>query len=109
MAGLCLSPFLQSLHLSSPQSNDVSYSFVKIGASWSTAAFKIKAGMESGPGALKGFSPLRSLCTAFQFTSVIGMSGHLIISWARSVRSVIARQFVKLCVPGQFAKNAHNS
>ena len=36
----------------------------------SAAPLRIKAGMESG------FSPLRSLCTSFQLTSVVGIAGH---------------------------------
>ena len=46
-----------------------------MGASWSAAAFRINAGMESGPVALNDFNPLRSLCTPFQFTSMFGISG----------------------------------
>ena len=46
-----------------------------MGASWSAAAFRINAGMESGPVALNDFNPLRSLWTPFQFTLMFGISG----------------------------------
>ena len=46
-----------------------------MGASWSAAAFRINAGMESGHVALKDFRPSRRLWIPFQLTSMSGISG----------------------------------
>ena len=46
-----------------------------MGASWSAAAFRMNAGIESGPVALKDFRPFSSLWTPFQLIAMSGISG----------------------------------
>ena len=58
-----------------PLSREGWYSCDRKGASWSAAAFRINAEMETDPVALKDFSPFRSLWTPFQFIALSGTSG----------------------------------
>ena len=57
-------------------SKRVWYILASTGASWSAAALRINAGIESGPVALNGFIPLSSLWTPFQLTSMLGILGN---------------------------------
>ena len=55
----------------------------------------MKTGMESGPVALKGSSPLRILCTSFQFTAMAGISRYGLgpLSGNELVSSLVATEW----------------